>query len=575
MRRFGWIAAGLTMAAGLAAGCKFPYPGDVPDDDGTAMHAIGGSVTGLWTGGAVTLHLAAGDVTEDVAASAGQPFAFTSHVLDGESYLVTVADDGPDHDCVVANGSGRVDGADVTDLDVECTNLIPHGIAISTPVDFTFDPRTTHYPLAVSILQQEVSVTVSGPTLTSAKVAGQAVTIGQPSPPVPLGQGMTTVPVDVAKGALSQHYELVFDRGAIPITEDLYARAFNAGAGDHFGVAAAASGDWAAIGADAEDSSSDNGVDDGTSRSGAVYIYHREGNSWRSTQKLKGSALATDRHLGEALAMEGDTLVVGARQDDALGVDAGAIYVFRLDAGAGLWHEEQRITATDGSRGDRFGQSVALSGDYLAASAPSYDAGTGNLGDNFGQVYIFHRSGASWSQSAIVDPMPRVVEDYFGTQVALDGDSLAVLTASRTYVYRRAGASWNEEPVPADATGTGLDLEGDDLVVGTRTYHRTGTSWSFVSDLPAPAQLPNPTYGPSVALHRDLIITTVNDQSLMAWQRIGATWVATPPVLRSQGHGFNFGYALALETEGVVVGDFRDSGPASDSQDSGTVWFFH
>lgn len=97
--------APLWFAAVGAAGCQFPYPADVADDDAAGLRAVGGEVTGLWTGGAVTLRLVAGDVTEDVAATAGEPFVFTSRLLDGASYLVTVADDGPDHDCTVSTAA--------------------------------------------------------------------------------------------------------------------------------------------------------------------------------------------------------------------------------------------------------------------------------------------------------------------------------------------------------------------------------------------------------------------------------------------------------------------------------------
>ena len=323
MRTFTRVAAALFLASAASA-CKFPPPEDVPDDagDDAAGRAVGGATTGLWTGAAITLRLQAGDVDETVTASAAEPFAFTHRLADGTSYLVSVVDDGPDHDCTVTNGSGRIDGADVRDLAVACTNLVPHGVAISTPVPFTFDPRVTRYPLAVSILQQEVSVTVTGATLTSAKVAGQPVTLGQPSPPVPLGPGMTTIDVDVVKGPISQRYQLTFDRGAAPIREAVQLR--GQGDGDQFGIAVAMNDQYLAVGAPGEDSSNENGSDNALLDAGAVYIYRRNGNTWTYTQTLKGTAITSSRRFGTSLCMTRDTLVVGAPDDDMQGNIAGA-----------------------------------------------------------------------------------------------------------------------------------------------------------------------------------------------------------------------------------------------------------
>jgi hypothetical protein len=580
MRMFARVAATLMLAGG-AAGCKFPYPEDVPGDGDVAPNTrtLGGEVTGLWTGASITLHLESGEVSEDLAANAADPFTFVHRLEDGASYLVTVASSGPDHACTISNGSGRVDGADIDDLAVSCTNNIPHGLAISTPVPFTFDPRTTRYPLAVSIIQQEVSVTVTGPSLTSAKVAGQDVTLGQPSPPVPLGQGMTTVAIDVAKGPISQRYELVFDRGAAPIVEATYARAFNAGAGDRFGIAVAAAGDWAAIGADSEASSSDGGTDNNTSTSGAVYMYRRSGNGWTAGQKLKGSAIAQSRRFGASLAMYGDVLVVGGPEDDGRGTDAGAVWVFRLDPVMASWREEQRITA-DAMSYDRFGYAVAVSGDYLAVGSPYHDGGTGNLGDNFGRVQIFRRSGGVWSPEATLQVQPRVAGESFGISVALDGDTIAVQSANRSRVFRRSGTSWVEEatPVIAGSVVTGsVAVEGDELVVETTTYHRTAAQWSVVADLQLDSPVPSPTFGGAVALHGNLIVASLrNDNSLVAWQKVGATWVPAPRLSASQATAQNeFGASIAIGAHGVVIGAHRDPGPGSPgTSDSGTAWFF-
>lgn len=232
----------------LSGACKFARPADVADDDVSGTYQVGGMVRGLWSGGAITIHVDAPGVSEDLAVDATAPFAFESRLLPGDAFVVTVKDDGPDHDCVVANGSGTIDAADVIDLSVECTNLIAHAVAINTPSTFSFDPTVTRYTLPVSVLQQRVSVLVTGPALTSVAVGGQASTVGQLSPPVALTGVETVVPVVVTKAPWSRRYELVFERGGAATEEALYARATNGGP-DGFGASVAMDGDASVIAA--------------------------------------------------------------------------------------------------------------------------------------------------------------------------------------------------------------------------------------------------------------------------------------------------------------------------------------
>jgi hypothetical protein len=577
----------VALALGLAT-CAFPAPADVA--------AIGGSVSGLWTGAVVTLRLTAGEVTEDVTVDGNAAFTFDHALAAGASYVVEVADDGPDHACAVTNGSGRIDGADV-ELAVECTNLIPHGLAISTPVPFTFDPRVTRYELPVSILQQGFEAVVSGATLTGATVAGQAVTVGQPSPAVPLGQGTTTVPIVVTKDALSQTYELVFDRGATPIVEAAYAQASNAGASDSFGSGVAAWGDYVAIGAPGEDSSTDAGLDNAATDSGAVYIFHRVGSSWAQTQLLKGAAITGQRRFGNAVAMERDVLVIGAQGDGARGADAGASYVFRLDPVSGRWQQEQRLTASDARAGDRFGTAVAVSGDRLVVGATGHDRGA--VSGDYGVVYSFTRSGATWSEDGTVSDPTSHAFDSFGAPLALDGDTLAVGDVPRhVRVFRRSGASWIAEAVPPSCVGPSFDLLGDLLAVGqptdasgnglpgddsapasgaVRVYTRTGTAWSeaaYLKTAPAHAQA---RLGLGIGLGPNTLVTTAAGRGeLQAFHREGASWVAEPAVAVSGPPSTFGGFAsgLALSDRGAVIGSLVDDGQGPAGNARGTAWIF-
>ncbi|HVV86075.1 MAG TPA: hypothetical protein VHE35_23610 [Kofleriaceae bacterium] len=576
-------------------GCKFPYPGDVVEDatrtdggnvdtgvdvDASAGRSIGGAVTGLWTGGLITLHLQAGAVMEDLTAGATEPFAFSQRVPDGTTYVVTVADDGPDHDCAVANGNGRVMGADVTDLSVTCTNLVPHSLAISSAVPFAFDPRVTHYPLPASLLQQDVSAMVTGPTLTAVAVAGTPATLAQWSAPAVISPGQSTIPVDIAKGAISRRYELAFDRGSQPIAEARYARASNPGNGDGFGIAVAASADYVAVGAWYEDSSSTAGTDEGTTDSGAVYLFHRDGQEWTFSQRLKGSAITRTRYFGYSLALDGSVLVVGAYGEDARGADAGAAYVFRL-VGA-QWAEEQRLTASDGRAGDEFGFSVAVSGNVIAVASPFRETSPGS-GMASGTIYTFHRSGTSWiEESPSLRPQ---ASGLHGWRLALDGDALAVgaMLHDPIYVYRRSQNTWLRENLPA-VTGASIDLDHDVLAVGqpftgtpgaVRIFTRTGGAWNETGLLQAMPATGGTLLGTHVSLHGDLVATSDTSSAAYLFHRVGGSWLPLQTVAVSSPASSTFTVPnVALTGNALVVGSNEDGGPGNALPGSGTAWIF-
>lgn len=579
-----WTATWCSVLAMAMVGCKFPYPADVRDDDAMAApstYTLGGTVVGLWTGGAVTLRLAAGDITEDIAARATEPFAFSHRVPHDTSYLVSIADDGPDHDCVVTNGSGRVMSADIADLAVSCTNLIPHSVAISPAVPFTFDPRVLRFDLPTSVLQQELSAIVTGPTLTAVSVGGQSATPGAASPPVHIAMGTSAVDLELVKGALSKRYELAFDRGAVPIAEAVYGRASNADRDDGFGVAVAASRDFVAVGAWLEDSSFEAGLDNGTTDSGAVYIYRRSGETWTFSQRLKGSAITATRRFGHALAIDDGVLIVGADGDDARGADAGAAYVFRVDA-TGRWAEQVRLVASDVRTGDQFGAAVAVSGGLVAIGSPAHDRVAGN-GDDAGGVYTFHYDGASW----VEEPVLRAAfGSMYGRRVALDGDALAMTAFLRdpVLVYRRSGTTWVPETL-TNASGGSLDLDGDTLAVGepfanspgaVRLFARSGGAWTQSAYLQAAPPTGGSNLGANVGILGDIVVTSDSITPAQVFKRVGGTWIALPPQVASGSPAavLGGGPAVAISGSGVVVGNPGDGGPGNTLPGSGTVWLF-
>ncbi len=221
--------------------------------------------------------------------------------------------------------------------------------------------------------------------------------------------------------------------------------------------------------------------------------------------------------FGSSVALDGDTLVVGAYEDDssASGVDgnqnnnsrsgSGAAYVFVRDT-EGAWSQQAYLKASNPGVEDGFGASLALSGNLLAVGALREDsAATGVNGDqsnnsagDSGAVYIFVRDEHGvWRQEAYIKASNAEPGDVFGWNVALEQTAMIVAArredSSRTgsdgdgtdnsstdsgavYIFRRSGSGeWNEEAYlkasnaeAGDEFGCSVGMSGKTVVVGAR-----------------------------------------------------------------------------------------------------------
>ena len=184
------------------------------------------------------------------------------------------------------------------------------------------------------------------------------------------------------------------------------------GQADRFGDSVAISGDYAIVGAALGD-----GVVAGT---GAAYIFKKDpvtGWPQTETQKLFASDGATSDRFGDSVAISGDYAIVGAYRDDNSGGNgAGAAYIFFKD-GSGNWSQTQKLLASDGQADDFFGYSVAISGDYAIVGAFGVDGG-----NYTGAAYIFFNDGSgNWTQTQKLTASGGQVDDRFGRSVAISG----------------------------------------------------------------------------------------------------------------------------------------------------------
>ena len=211
-------------------------------------------------------------------------------------------------------------------------------------------------------------------------------------------------------------------------------------AGDWFGISVSISGDYVAVGAYLDD---DNG-----NESGSAYVFKRSGTSWAQEAKLLPADGAAGDHFGKSVSISGDYAVVGARNDDDNGNESGSAYVFKRIGTS--WAQEAKLLPADGAEGDNFGQSVSISGDYAVVGARNDD----DNGSDAGSAYIFKRTGTSWAQEAQLFASDGAAGDIFGFSVSISGDYAVVGAlhdddngshSGSAYLFKRTGTSWTEE----------------------------------------------------------------------------------------------------------------------------------
>lgn len=203
---------------------------------------------------------------------------------------------------------------------------------------------------------------------------------------------------------------------------------------DLFGMAVAIDGELAVVGA--------NGEDDRGRTAGAVYVFRHSPSGWRQEAKLTADDGSDLGELGKAVAISGDTVVAGADGSHcAAGKFCGAAYVFRH--GDGGWKQEARLGASDAIAADRFGNAVAISGETILVGAHFTDgAGIGS-----GSAYVFTRGPEGWAQTAKLTAADAAQGEEFGNSTAVSGSTLVIgalrgggemTAAGMVYVYEPA-----------------------------------------------------------------------------------------------------------------------------------------
>jgi hypothetical protein len=242
----------------------------------------------------------------------------------------------------------------------------------------------------------------------------------------------------------------VYIRSGTSWSQQAYIKASNTDAGDHFGliVSLSTDGNTLAVSAQSEASNASgiNGdqTDNSVADSGAAYVFVRSGVNWSQQAYIKASNAEANEYFSYSmnLSADGNTLAVGTPYEDsnAVGINgdqtnnsavtAGAAYVFSRTGTS--WSQQAYIKASNAEANDWFGVMLSLSanGNTLAVGGSNDDSNaTGINGDQAnntvtgsGAVYVFERSGTSWSQQTYLKASTTGIYDSFAWPT-LSGDS--------------------------------------------------------------------------------------------------------------------------------------------------------
>ncbi len=291
--------------------------------------------------------------------------------------------------------------------------------------------------------------------------------------------------------------------------------------GGQLGDALAASGPWLVATTPFDDPQGFYGR-------GSAHVYNLQGGTWVHTQKILASDFATvySKYFGSSAAIRGDLMVIGEENDSTKNVSAGSAYVFELQGST--WVEVAKLYAQDWELYGGFGGSVAVEGDTIVVGASEHDNGFG-AGADRGAAYVFERIAGSWVQTQKLLPSDPGNQDDFGGSVAIEGNSILVSghlhvhfpgTKGALYAFSRQGPTWIEtqellpmDPAPDLSFGAFVSLDGDLAICSAHgdddlgntsgsayAFRRFGALWAQIGKLLPHDGSPSDIFGIAVSL---------------------------------------------------------------------------
>lgn len=284
---------------------------------------------------------------------------------------------------------------------------------------------------------------------------------------------------------------------------------------------------------------------------GAAYIYLRSGATWAQQQKLAPAALSESASFGRAVAIVGETVAVGAPSDDNTLAGAGAVYVFTRSGVT--WTQQAKLAGSETTGSDRFGWSLTMAGNTLAVGSPLDDVGSTF---NAGTVYVFTGSGATWTEQGRLSASDRLEDDQFGAAVAVSGDTLAIGAEGVEGNVDNAGAAY--------------------------VFTRTAGIWSQRLRLTAAASGDLTTdrwFGRSVALDAGTLVVgepgrLTSTGAAYVYTGSGASWTLQQALTASDAaSGDAFGHSVAVRGDLALIGAY-DEESVSSPLNRGSIYVF-
>ena len=345
------------------------------------------------------------------------------------------------------------------------------------------------------------------------------------------------------------------------------------------------------------------------SGAGAAYIFTKSNGVWSQHSRLE----AEDRQPGDAfglsVAIDGDTAIIGAAGEDfgenVSGYETGAAYIFTKSNG--VWSQHSKLRAEDKQQGDQFGNSVAIDGDTVAIGAHNEDTGAGNAG----AVYVFTLSDDTWSQHSKLQSEDREEDSSFSYySLAMNRNNIVVGARSENnstgaaYVFTKTNGVWSqhsrleaEDKQSGDLFGNSVDIDRDNIIIGAWgedtgaddagaayvfTFNHSSNTWSQHSKLQSSDIQQGSLFGLSVAIDGDMVVVGAEGESTSA-RDAGAAYVFTfnhsssTWSHHSKLEAFDkqtddsFGYAVAVDGEDIFIGaNNEDTG----ADNAGAVYTF-
>ncbi len=316
---------------------------------------------------------------------------------------------------------------------------------------------------------------------------------------------------------------------------------------------------------------------------GAVYVYVREGETWRETSRLVARERFDNDAFGQSVSVSDETIIVGASGHDALGFNTGAVYIFQNEGGN--WVQTQKLLPS--SPGDiHFGWAVEIDGDTIVVGAPFRNS-QGEI-EKVGAVTIFTNEARGWVRQARLTSGRSggaINSDLFGWAVAVKDSTLAVGAhlAEAVYIYHLSNGQWKQEAVlrshrPSAQFGYSVSLTKDAVAIGAPATNepatRSGAAFVFVRQkkgwietgrMALDGLQPGARFGWSVALHDNFLAVGARESdgradlqasgTVHAFQIIDDQITFIGEFFASEPAPFDyFGHSLAISTDFLLVG---------------------